>query len=235
MGAIAKGRSPEMVTAEMVQVWLRLLPEVPIKHVERAVELWSRDPEQRHPPTPGDVLGLIRAKTQGPWMGADEAWAVALTAADEGATVIWFDQMAEAWSAAQPVLEVGDEVGARMAFRDAYRRLVAVAQERGDKPKAWVSLGHDPDRREPALRKAVGAGLLTEAQALRHLPPPMTEGGAAIAGLLTGNVVAHPSLTSHLAALKAAIKPRSAKKQEVDEAEIQRRRNAARAMMEGAQ
>lgn len=241
MAAIAKGRSPESVTIDTVRIWLRLLPDVPISHVERAIEIWSRDAEQRHPPTPADVLALVRRQSGSHWPAADEAWAIALRASDEGATVVWFDELAEAWGVAKTVLDAGDEIGARMAFRESYKRLLAAAQAANRKPRAWVSLGHDLDRREPAITHAVQIGLLTQGQARRYLPrDEISDEGAAIAGLITGNVVAHPTRDSafreHFEALRAAIKPRSAKAEDPEaEAEAQRRRAAAAAWLKGQQ
>ena len=51
---------------------------------------------------------------------ANEAWAAALEALDEAKTVVWTDEMAQAWGVARPIAAAGDLVGARMAFIGAY-------------------------------------------------------------------------------------------------------------------
>ena len=68
-----------------------------------------------------------------------------LASLDESETVVWTDQVAEAAAVARPILEAGDDVGARMAFRDAYERIV---RERVDEPRWFPSLGSDAGRRE---------------------------------------------------------------------------------------
>ena len=98
---------------------------------------------------------------------------------DESDTVVWTEQIAEAAGIAQPVLDSGDEVGARMAFRDAYDRIL---RERPEKPRWYPSLGSDLGRRTAALDRAVRAGLLTQSHATGLLPAPKDAGpvGAAL-------------------------------------------------------
>lgn len=103
---------------------------------------------------------------------ANEAWAVALGAMDESATVVWTPEIAEAWAVARPVMDAGDKIGARMAFIPAYERLVKEAREQG-KPVQWTaSLGWDEAQRVQVLSKAVEAGKLPAPSAKAMLPPP---------------------------------------------------------------
>jgi len=98
-----------------------------------------------------------------------------------------------AMQAAKPVMDLGDEVGARMAFRAAYDRLTDAARKAGTKPTWVVSLGHDPEGRINAVHQAQRLGRLTQDQAqqalvgLEYIAPPAPD-GVAIAGLLTGKV-----------------------------------------------
>jgi dephospho-CoA kinase len=97
--------------------------------------------------------------------GAEEAFAQALAAADEAETVVWTVETAEAWGVAQKVLATGDEVGARMAFREVYTRLVAEARA-ARRPVQWLTaLGHDRNRHADALRKAADLGRIPRAEA----------------------------------------------------------------------
>ena len=130
--------------------------------------------------------------------GSNEAWGIAVSAFDEGATVVLSNEIAEAMAAARPVLDSGDEVGARMAFRDAYDRIVRTARANGVKSPTWFpSIGLDPARRVDAIQNAVAMGRLAPPQAAQYLPAPTTPTdrarGAVIAGLLTGNVVQMPN------------------------------------------
>lgn len=127
--------------------------------------------------TVADVIDRIA--TAGGHPSANEAWGLVLASLDESDTVVWTEQIAEAAGIAQPVLDVGDEVGARMAFRDAYDRIL---RERADPPRWFPSLGSDPQRRSAALDRASRAGLLTRQHAAGLLPAPKDPGpiGAAL-------------------------------------------------------
>lgn len=95
--------------------------------------------------------------------GADEAWA--MIPQDESGSVVWSAEMARAFGAALPLLEVGDKIAARMAFKESYARLVGQARDAGI-PVIWTpSIGHDPRQREAALQEAVRAGRMTLEQA----------------------------------------------------------------------
>ena len=122
--------------------------------------------------------------------GANEAWGIALSAFDESQTVVLNDEITEAMGAARPAMNSGDDVGARMAFRDAYERIVRQSRLNGAKPKWYPSLGTDPLLRIDAIKQAEERGLLTSAQAAAYLPAPISaddrQRGAAITGLLTG-------------------------------------------------
>jgi len=100
----------------------------------------------------------------------NEAWAVALSGQDEAETVVWTDEMAKAFDLARPLLASGDEIGARMAFKDAYKRLVQEARAM-NRPANWtVSVGWDATRHQAGVQKAVVAGLLTGSQPALALP-----------------------------------------------------------------
>lgn len=68
--------------------------------------------------------------------------------------------MAEAFDLARPQLDVGDEVDARIAFKDSYKRFVIEARSL-NRPVRWsVSAGWDAGRHQLALQDATSAGLL---------------------------------------------------------------------------
>jgi len=110
----------------------------------------------------------------------NEAWALALRSTDESETVVWTPEIARAFGVAKPVLNGGDQVGARMAFLAAYEREAETAKAEGRQPVWQVSLGHDPQRRELVLQEAVDAGKLPAPKVAHLLPPaekPLTEEG----------------------------------------------------------
>ena len=104
--------------------------------------------------------------------GPEEAWA--MLPRDEFITVVWTQQMASAWGLVRHLMDEGDMVAARMAFREAYVRLVGSAREERRRPQWSQSLGHDVSGREMPLREAVAKGRLTKSWAQSLLPPPGT-------------------------------------------------------------
>jgi hypothetical protein len=154
-------------------LWSRALAEYDLHEVRDAFSAHVKDPQRgRFVPAPADIIFQINAaRAQDGRPESEEAWAIAVPARDEGATVVWTDEIANAWQVAVPVMEIGDEVGARVAFRDTYRRLVDAARlER--RPVRWfASEGHDPARRRLALEQAVQLGRLPRDEAL-ELPAP---------------------------------------------------------------
>lgn len=146
----------------------------------------------RFTPKPADLIEQIEASALNDGRpGPEEAWAIALTSRDEADTVVWTAECAEAFMLCKPILALGDEVGARMAFKEAYARLVA--QARAERlPAAWTaSVGWDKSRHAAALTRAVTAGLL---------PAP------SVAGLIAGPDTGPPADDEHARAQLAEVK-----------------------------
>lgn len=138
--------------------------------------------------------------------GANEAWAVALSALDERNTVVWTGEMAQAWAVALPIAQEGDLIGARMAFKDAYERLVRNARELRLLPEVTVSEGWDNAGRAVAVEKAVALGYMTPDAATAYLPAPVTPGYSPVL-LLHGmpSAALPPSIRERLLQLRADI------------------------------
>jgi len=98
----------------------------------------------------------------------EEAWA--MLPRDESQTVIWTEEMAEAYGVCSALLEEGDKVAARMAFKEKYAALLAQAKAEF-KPAKWsATLGTDKTAREDALELAVETGKLSAEHARQLLP-----------------------------------------------------------------
>lgn len=132
--------------------------------------------------------------------GAEEAWA--LMSRPEGDTAVITEQMGEAMQVARPLLNEGDRVAARMAFKDSYVRIVNDARDKKIKPKWFVSLGHDKEGRIQPIAEAVRCGKLLLESSLNLLSPD----GKAQVLQLTGNVN-HPFLLEHKKAQLEEQKP----------------------------
>lgn len=108
--------------------------------------------------------------------GADEAWS--MMPADEHDSVVWTEEMAQAWGGAQPFVIEGNIAAAQSAFRKAYDKSVLEARIRREAPRWTPSLGLDVAGREAALREAVNRGRATAAQAEQLLGYPLTASAA---------------------------------------------------------
>ena len=174
-------------TPAALGLWWSAFERHPLPEVRAAFSRYIQDPEQgRYPPTPAAVIGCLPATPGSARLSADEAWALCLQSFDESDTVVTNEAIDVGRAAALPVFEAGDKIGARMAFRGAYERAMS-----GGQPVTWrLSVGWDREKREHAAERAVSAGWLTHEAVRDYLPAPKPEGiGAAVAGLLTGNVV----------------------------------------------
>lgn len=114
-------------------------------------------------------LADILERIPGRHLGPEEAWA--LCPRSEAETVVWTDEIAQAFRVARPLIEDGDMVAARMAFREAYARICA---ESTSTPSWLVSLGHDVVGRSAPILEAESLGRLPQgyAAAQGSLPPP---------------------------------------------------------------
>jgi len=180
-----------------ISIWWSALEQYPIQVVRSGLSAHVQNPERgRFAPKPADVIAAIHEHFARQWAGADEAWSLALQASDERNTVIWTEEAAKAFALASPILAEGDKVGARMAFKQAYERAVKAAVEARRAPQPLVSIGWDAKGRLDALEAAVASGALTHQQAEVHLISArreIGEDGKAVAGLITGKVIQHPS------------------------------------------
>lgn len=150
-----------------IGIWFKQLSPFPGATIRKAFEAYRME-RPDFAPVPNGIAARCKLLDGRP--DDNEAWAVAITSQDEHETVVWTNEMAEAFNLARPLLATGDEVGARMAFKDAYKRLVDDARA-SNKPAQWsVSAGWDAARRQIAVEKATVAGLLSGPQPHLALP-----------------------------------------------------------------
>lgn len=114
--------------------------------------------------------------------GVEAAWA--MCPKTEDASVVWTAEMAESFALCRSLLTAGEEIAARMVFKEQYPGIVSRARASHIPVKWAVSLGWDPGDRVRALaeavqKKRIGAeyafGLLPEKQQdelLLQLPVP---------------------------------------------------------------
>lgn len=167
-------RGTYVPNATNTALWFRALAAYDIATVRAGFDGHVKDPQRgRFVPTPADIVAqIVGAAAADGRPGPEEAWAIAVQATDEARTVVWTDEIAQAWGMAQPVLQKGDDVGARMTFREVYNRLVTDAREAGRKPMWTASLGDDKEQRDIAMQRAWRAGLLPKPEPVAALPAP---------------------------------------------------------------
>lgn len=100
--------------------------------------------------------------------GVEEAWN--LLPKTEAETSVMTREMMTAFGACCDLMDIGDMVGARMAFKEKYTSLLSDSRAHND-PIEWVpSLGHDKSGRECVIREAVKCGKLPVKNAIAMLP-----------------------------------------------------------------
>lgn len=174
--------TPNELATEM---FFTALAQFPLSEVRAAFSAHIRDTQRgRFVPTPADILAQIElAASNDGRPGPEEAWGIAARGADEAATVVWTEEIAAAWGVALPIMRLGDEVGARMAFKESYSGLVGAARRARRAIRWQASIGHDRAQRDSALREALAMGRRVEgAEDLLCLPAPRDESRLLLAG-----------------------------------------------------
>lgn len=156
-------------TTETVGLWWNLLGRYEFSDVEQAFGQYLKCAEGRFAPKPASIISIIDAMRPDGRPGADEAWA--MIPMDEYASAVMTQEMSEALSVARPLLEAGDKIAARMAFKEAYTRIVEANKRNSINPSWFPSLGQDKEGRDAALAEAVRLGRLSANHAIDLLPP----------------------------------------------------------------
>lgn len=123
--------------------------------------------------------------------GVEQAWA--MLPHGEDASVVWCEEMAQAWGVAAPLLEDGDRIGARMAFKEAYSKKIADARDQRIAPKWTASFGRDAQGRQAALIEAVRNNRMALEHAITLLPADAAEGMILSLGVTKHPLLAGPS------------------------------------------
>ena len=88
----------------------------------------------------------------------------------EAHSAVWTAEMSQAFGVVIGMIDAGEIVAARMAFKETYLRLVTEARDAGIPVEWHVTLGHDVRGRESVLTAAVDAGRLTYEHAKQFIP-----------------------------------------------------------------
>lgn len=169
------------ITTETLVIWWNSLKPHSIELVREALSRHVQDKDRgRFAPKPADVIAMIDRMQPDGRPTADEAWA--LYPRNESDSAVLNDEITAAIQSVQFLLDEGDTIAARMAFKDAYNRIVEQARNQGIKPKWFASLGHSVDGRKKALDEAVRMNRISKDYAQSLLPAP--KDGGFVQGLL---------------------------------------------------
>lgn len=116
-----------------------------------------------------DIINIIEARDGRP--GPDEAWNIAYKFMnDEQSSVLVNNEIESACYACSELMAAKDKIAARMAFLDAYKRLISEGRNTGSKPKWRVSVGLLKADAADVAKHGLERGLLTRESALMALP-----------------------------------------------------------------
>lgn len=172
---VCGGEAPE---ADVLRIWWASLQNQTIEMVSKAFSEYAM--RGKFAPKPADILEIIDRLNPDGRPTAEEAWAA--IPRDEMTSAVMTTEMADAMHVAQPLLNEGDQVAARMAFKDSYNRIVDENRRTGVAVKWFPSLGHDSQCRDKVLAEAVRLGRISANHAIGILPPDKVEGMLMLAG-----------------------------------------------------
>ena len=171
---------------ELIADWLDEFIDYPMAALESALRQHRR--ASVYPPKPADIYRYLDgAQADDGRPGPDEAWGLLVRLIrDERETGVLTEEMRAGWQACQPILDLGDEVGARKCFLEVYSRAIAESRQ-NHRPARWtVTLGTDQQLRTRRLTEAVEARRIGVDQAHALMPGPTPVSLDQVAGLLEG-------------------------------------------------
>lgn len=161
------------LTAGTKAMYWQGLSDLSLEAIRAALSAHMQDAQAgKFMPKIADIRAALEARREDDaHPGAEEAWSIALGARDEGASVVWTEQISQAFFvAALPLLDEGDKIAARRAFLERYERELVDARRAGVRAQWIASLGSDPHQRGQAIEQAVRLGRLSGEHASKLLP-----------------------------------------------------------------
>lgn len=157
LGEVFAGYGKPLPDGATIGIWFKMLEPFSPATIRAAFDAYAAE-RPDFAPVPNSIAARCKLADGRP--DENEAWSRSIISRDERESVLWCEEMRDAFLICQPLLDGGDEVGARMAFKDAYKRLVAEARA-ANRPAKWeLSAGWDGERRELVVARALSAGLL---------------------------------------------------------------------------
>jgi hypothetical protein len=159
----------ESLTPSRLEIYLTDLADLSREQLEMAC--WRARRELRFFPKIAELREFAGALSSAVDDRPDPELAWAMCPQGEEKSVVWTDEMAEAFGLARPLLSSGDAIAARMVFKEQYPRLLAKVRARGEPVRWTASLGWDPKDRMRALADAMEKKRITVEHALTLISP----------------------------------------------------------------
>jgi hypothetical protein len=192
----------EGLTAERQAIYVTALADIPMDQLRQAIRAaiqelkwFPKVAELR------ELAGALPGTLSDGRPGPEEAWArMPKGRRMEDDSIVWCEEERVAYGVCRSLLLDGDQIGARMAFKERYERELAEARSQR-KPAKWTaSVGYDIEHRLVTLATAVQEKRVSLEAALNFVPgerqtdfarmlPP-----AEAKGLLTGEVQRTPNI-----------------------------------------
>lgn len=197
-------------TKEILRIYWADLAEFSVEQIEHAAMLHRKDPEKcAFFPKSGDLIRQINniANQDGRFDWA-EAFAACIAAASEDRTVVWSDEMREAWFSVSELYEL-DKIAAKQSFKSIYERLVCEARAKRAAVRYSVSLGGSESHQREVLELAVKRGQLTFMSAKKVCPALDAPAASNVVPLMLAGSCSkkmnESEARAHIAKLRAAI------------------------------
>ena len=174
---VAEGQTAEQYEDDLIATACEVFEGLSPDDIKRGLDRMKRS---TFCPIFPEFAGWCEPKTDD-WLGSHEAWAIAEKSIGfdgQELTVIWTEQMAQAFSRCEELIKTGDKyqrAEAKKIFCDAYDRLVTQAKDQGLKPIYVTSLGVDKDQQIAAINQATVDGFLTAPDATALLEHKQTK------------------------------------------------------------
>ena len=174
---VAEGQTAEQYEDDLIATACEVFEGLSPDDIKRGLDRMKRS---TFCPIFPEFAGWCEPKTDD-WLGSHEAWAIAEKSIGfdgQELTVIWTEQMAQAFSRCEELIKTGDKyqrAEAKKIFCDAYDRLVTQAKDQGLKPIYVTSLGTDKDQAIAAIKQAEVDGFLPAPEAALQLEHKQTK------------------------------------------------------------
>ena len=174
---VAEGQTAEQYEDDLIETACEVFEGLSPEDIKRGLARMKRS---TFCPIFPEFAGWCEPKIDD-WLGSHEAWAIAEKSIGfdgQELTVVWTEQMAQAFSRCEELIKTGDKyqrAEAKKIFCDAYDRLVTQAKDQGLKPIYVTSLGTDKDQAIAAIKQAEVDGFLKAPEAALQLEHKQTK------------------------------------------------------------